>query len=298
MAQSSIFSTFGANGARLALTFNGLTMNDPTSPANDRIEINRIRPRVQTRTVMDERQHSDGMQVQPAYKSVTTLEVAGRILRPSRAAIFDAARLVAEKLDPALLSRNNPSTQGFLPLDGSAPTADTTNYPSGLIAKRVYARPVEPVLPVIVTGGNTGGRAQEAAAFFLVNFLIRDPRVYLQAESSQSLAATSTVVSNAKADYASWPTITLTAATTAGTLQVNNTTDDRSALYIDLSGIDNQQVVIDMENHKITVAGIRRDDRYLSGEFFELLPGSNTITVNSLTGITGMTMTWRPALAF
>lgn len=298
MPQSSIFSIFDAAGARLSLSYNGLTMNDPASAVNDRIEIRRIVPRPQARSVMDVRQTTDGMQVQDAFKSMTTLEVVGRILKPTRAAIFDAASQVAETFDPALLSRNNATDKGFLALDGSTPTADTVNYPSGIIAKRVYARPIHPVLPVVVTGGNPGGRAQEGEAYFAVNFLLRDPRVYLQAASSQALSATSTVVSNAKADYPSWPTITLTAATTAGTLEIDNTTDSKTKLVLDLTGIDSQPVVIDMENHKITVAGIQRDERYISGDWFELLAGSNTITVNSLTGITAMTMTWRPALAY
>lgn len=298
MPQSSIFSIFDNAGERLALSFNGLTMNDPASDPDSRIEVVRIRPRIQARAVVDVRQHSDGLEVQDAFKSTTTLEIGGRILRTSRAALYDACADMSERFDPAILSRDNPTTHGFLALDGSAPTADAATYPTGLIAKRVYARPMESTLPVIVTGGNLHGRAQPSVAAFVTNFLIRDPRVYLQSESSHTIDQTSETAANTKAAYPSWPTITFNASASATQLEIDNTTDDRDALVIDLTNLDGQQVVVDMEQKKITVAGIRRDERYVSGEWFELLAGNNAITVASLTGISNMTMTWRPALAF
>ena len=299
MPQSSVFSIFDNAGARLALTYNGLTMNDPASAIDSRIEVKRLRARIGTRYVLDDRQHSDGSEVQDAFKTRLELDLTARILRPSRALLYDACQDVAAAFDPALVSRNNQSTRGFLAFDGSSPTADTANYPSGLIAKRLYVRPVEPILPIVVTGGNVRAEATRAEAWFQAAFMAQDPRVYLQAESSLAITGTSQVATNTKADYASWPTLTMTVASTAGAaVAFNNTIESLPPLTVDLSGLAGHQVVIDMDKHKITVAGIERPERYVSGDWFEVHPGSNTITVSSITGISAATLTWRPALAY
>lgn len=274
------------------MTYGGLTLNDPTT-ADDYYEVNRIRPRILTNFVSDTRQDRDGTEVQIARKSALVVDVDIRIVAPTHAKLMDKCRTLAETFDPALVSRDNPTVRGFLAFDGSAQTTDTDTYASGLIPKRIYARAMNPVVPEV------GDRESEThVGFVTIPLLCRDPRVYLQSEVSDVLGTTSEVVSNATADYPSYPTLTIVATAAAGEFAIDKTGDGLDALTLDLELLGAGTYVIDMAAQTILFGGISRPEVYVSGSWFDLAAGNSTVTINDLTGITSATLTWRPALAF
>lgn len=283
-----MFSLRDNNDAPLVVTYNGLTLNDLSNP-RDSIRLERIVTNTQIRTITEERQGSDGAEIYDARKIVRLVSLPGVMTAPSLAALSDKMRLLARTFDPALVSRDNPDEHGFLALDGSLPTADTATYPSGLIPTRLYARAQMPIQPNVVP-------ADGYAAAFVIPLVCRDPRGYLQTETTQAIGSTSVVVTNPKADYPSWPTITITATGAGPTaFAIDKSDDGIAALTVNLSGLLNgDSVEIDMETHTIRRNGIKANELYISGGWFDLDAGNNTITVSSLSNLS-VSATWRPA---
>lgn len=283
-----MFALFDNDDAPLTVTYNGLTMNDLSDP-KDSIRLDSIATQTEIRSVSDERQGTDGAEVYDARKVLRRLFIPGTLTAPNLAALYDKMRLLARTFDPALVSRENPDEHGFIALDGSLPTEDTATYPTGLIPTRLYARAQMPVQPNVVP-------ADGYAASFVLPLICRDPRGYLQAEASADINAASVTVSNPKADYPSWPTVTIT-ATGAGSaaFALDKSGDDLAALTINLSALSTgEEVTIDMERHTIRRNGIAAPELYVSGGWFDLDSGDNTITANDLTNLS-VAMTWRPA---
>jgi hypothetical protein len=281
-----MWAIFDDSHRRLAATFNGLTLNDPTDDPQDYYEISEIVPRTSYEAVTDANAQRDGMEVYEARKVVRTILVRGMIRAPSIAALYDKTEALAVAFDPALASLNNPSTDGFLPLDFSVPTEDRTNYLDGFIPSRYYLRALDPPDPPDSRYIGTSQR-------FAMTLMARDPRRYLQ--STLTLAGAGTFA-NTKADYISWPTVTITmAGAGSSTYQVANSTLGRT-VWLDLSGRSPSDiVVVDMENQQVTINGtVNNGIVGTSTAWFWVKPGNNTIAVTNGTNATTST-TARPA---
>jgi hypothetical protein len=286
---ASVISLFTQAGARLAITYNGITLNNPTDPDDDWIEVYDCTSQTSYEAVTDPNQNRDGMEVYDARKIARTILVRGAIRVPATrlARLTDRFELLAVAFDPALASLNNPTVNGFLAFDFSVLTEDTaTNYPDGIIPSRYYARALKPPDPMDARDGGT-------ARAFELTMLCRDPRRYLQ--STVTLAGAGTFA-NTKADYISWPTITITmSGAGSATYQLANSTVGRT-LRLDLSGRANLDVVVvDMEQQKVTINGTENEGIVnATSQWWYMKPGNNTITITNGTAATTSTVA-RPA---
>jgi hypothetical protein len=273
---------FDEDGNRLAITYNGLTLNNPADDPDNTYEINTVSPAGLYSTVEDAHQFKDGTEVYDASKDSLVLLIDGTIRAQSLAGLFDKIRALRAAFDAAKVSHENPSTNGFLPLDFSTPTADTTNFATGLVDSRYYARERRLTIPTV--SEYTG-----FSAFFHLDLLIRDPRRYRQTASTSAGGDDITNIG----DYRSWPTITIT-ATGAGsatyTYQNVSTIGGTKSIVLTLASlINNDVVVIDMDAQTITKNGNNAPSLFVSGSYFEIEPGSNVITLTNTTNVTTST---------
>jgi hypothetical protein len=279
---------FQADGqTRAAHSYNGLTVNDPDDPPNDTYELNSAMPTEQLDWYSEPSSNSDGLEAYDVRKIAKIWRLEGTIRAPDLASFYDKCELLAKTFDAAKVSHENPTNEGFLPYDFSLPTKDTTTYPSGAILCRYYARARASVSPL-----NT--EYQGFAGFFTLQLLCRDPRRYLQTASTLTGAGTA---NNTKADYRSWPTLSIAmsgAGSATYTITRASTLAATEPLVLDLSGRSGgQTVTVDMETGYIKVGGVLVD-LFVSGTFWQVEPGNNTISITNATNAT-TTTTWRSA---
>jgi hypothetical protein len=275
---------FSADNTRLAVTYNSLTLNSPTDAKDDTYQLDIIIPVTSVAQVVEPHPSSDGSEAFTPYKTQRIVRLLGEIRAPTLAKLFDKMKGLASACDPALIAYNNP-TDSFLALDFSVPTTDTTTYATGLVPSRYYARPMR--LPEPVVSSYTG-----LSAMFTIDFLMRDPRRYLQ--TAVTLAGAGTAA-NTAADYPSWPTITITMAGAGNAAYaIANSTTGKS-LVLNLSGASNLDVyVVDMARMKITKNAVETPSIYVSGDYWNMKPGNNTVAISNTGNATTSTV-WRPA---
>lgn len=264
-------------GARLAQTFNGLTLNNPADDADDTYEVNRITYSVVIDAVIDPHQNKDGLEAGPARKVSLLIRVDGMVRAPSIAKLFDKVKALVEAFDPAKISHEN--ADSFLAYDFTTPSV------AGNVAARYYVRPRDlPTPPVDMSTGN--------ATPFTLELLAADPRRYAQTEDTLAGAGTATN----GGDYPTWPTLTITmAGAGAANYTADLTTDTPLPLVLDLTGlIATSVVVVDMESKRITVDGVEDASRYVSGDYFQLEPGANTVAYSNTTNASSV-LSWRDA---
>lgn len=271
--------------ARLGITYNGFTLNDPDDDDHDVVEVSEVIPQQTYESVTDPRQGKDGLEAADARKIAYLLVVRGVIRAPSLQRLYDRIEEMAVAFDPALASLNNPSVNGFLPLDFSIPTVDDT-WTDNLIPSRYYTRTLRPIAPPDsrFTGTNT---------LYEMTLLCRDPRRYLQTTETQAGAGTA---ENPRADYISYPTITITmSGAGSATYQLANTTVG-GTLWLNLSAlIAADVVVVDMDTQLVTINGTASNGIVLAATtFWHMKPGNNTLTITNGTNATTSTE-WRPA---
>jgi hypothetical protein len=284
----ALYYTSGNKDVRLAHTYNGLTLNNPADSPQDTIELNSAQPLTQIQSDIEAHDNREGSEAWGAIKTARIIRIQGVIRAPTLGRLHDQIKSLAAAFDPNKTTLDNPSVQGFLPYDFSVPTLDTTNYPSGLVPSRYYARAQNLPEPAIAYDkGYTGA--------FHLDLFMRDPRRYLQAQSQFGL--TSGDLDNRLADFRSWPslTLTMTGAGSATTTFTNTTLG--LALVLNLSSTTNgQTVVVDFEQRFISIAALSRMDLYGSGDYWWMKPGVlNAFTTANLTNISALLLTWRPA---
>lgn len=270
---------FNDAGVRLAMTYNGLTINDPNDAFDDTFEVNTISYSTNIDHVSDPHQMKDGLEVGPARKISMLIQISGVIRAATIAKLFDKMTALSVAFDPALISHENPGAD-FLAYDFTTP-ADAGN-----LSCRYYARArTVPTPPVTEYSGTSTP--------FAIDLLIADPRRYLQAVSTLSGAGTGANAGN----YRTWPTLTATmAGAGSATYAITNNPAlagiATTTLTLDLSGRSAAEVVVvDMGNKKITVDGVETPSLYVSGDYFEMEPGNNVISYANTTNATSV-LTW------
>ena len=273
---------------RNPLAYNALTINQRIAGSNkDIVEVNAIRSETPVQTIRESREYESGLEVYGAFKRGKRLTLQGVIRASTHGALYDRIEEVAAAFDPDVVSRDNPIDFGFLPLDFFVPTTDTVNYPTGLMPCRYYVRAENAFEPPV---------SQYAGLVvpFNLPLLAADSRRYLQ---SPSQLAGSGAADNSIATVWSWPTLTI-AMTGAGhaAFTIENT-EASGSLVLDLSGRANgESVAVDMERRTVKVGGVEVPNIYVSGDFWHLEPGVNTIAVTNDTNASP-TLTWRSAFA-
>lgn len=281
-----MIALFDADGNRLAVTYNGLTLNSPSDDPDSTYELNTAGSNTQMTMISDDNPVGDGSEMYEARKISRLIRLDGVVRAQSLPELYDREKALAAAFDPAKISHENPGTD-FLALDFSVPT-ESDAYPTGLVPSRYYARPRYAV--ELLDSSYTG-----FAKLFSIQMLMKDPRRYLQSESS---AVGSTTADNTKADYRSYPTVTI-AATGAGssTFSIARacTGFTTKTLTLNLSGLSSgNTVTVDMGSMRIKKNGTDAQSLFVSGDYWEMEPGSNTITVTNGTNVT-VTTTWRSA---
>ena len=273
---------------RNALAYNALTINQRIASSNkDIVEVNTIRSETPVQTIRESREYESGLEVYGAFKRGKRLTLQGVIRAATHGALYDRIEEMAAAFDPDVVSRDNPDDFGFLPLDFSVPTADTTNYPTGLMACRYYVRAEQAFEPPV-------SQYSGLVVPFLLPLLAADSRRYLQSTSQLTGAG---AADNSLASVWSWPTLTIAmTGAGSGTFTIENS-EAAGSLILDLSGRANgESVAVDMERRAITVNGVDTPGLYVSGTFWHMEPGVNTIAVTNGTNASP-TLTWRSAFA-
>jgi hypothetical protein len=283
-----MISIFKADGTRLGIAYNGLTLNNPADADNDRFEVNTVTTADAYSAAIEEEPADDGVESYLVRKTMRSVRIEGILRAPTLARLYDRQKALFAAFDPSKVSHENQSVNGFLALDFSTPTTDTTNYATGLVPSRYYARCAKSLPP-------PDSQFTGFSVPFVIDLLIADPRRYWQTASTQSGAGT---IDNSLADYRSWPTLTITmsgAGNAAYTYQNASTIGGTKSIVLNLSTMVNADiVVVDMKTKKITKNGVETPSLYVSGSFFEVEPGSNVITITNGTNAASV-LGWRRA---
>jgi lysozyme family protein len=227
------------DGTRNPFTFGGLTFNSPTADPNDVFELNGVVPTAAFDAAIDSGPSHDGAILAPAKRVYYLLRIDGVIRAKTYSALYDKKRSLAAAVDPARASLANSSTVGVTALDFNVPTEDLTNFPSGLVASRYYARARTGATP-------PDSMYQGRNAPFSLDLIVPDPR-----RVAQSL--TTKVNSGSATNLGDNPSPTTLSIAMAGagsalfTIARAGTLTGTKTLALDLSGRVNLDVVtVDM----------------------------------------------------
>lgn len=282
---------FDASGNRIPFTYNGLTFNSPTSVETDKtgIVVHSIAQSLPADYISDKLQWKDGSEVYAVTKASRVIVMTGAVYGVSIGAVADYVRALCSAFDPGRISFYNDDT--FLPLTYALPTADTTSYPSGAIALKVFVMPTE--VPLTTTSQAGQGMANR----FRLTLIAKDPRSYLQTPVTLAGAGTLTYPTA----YPSYPTVTFTmsgAGNAAFTITNVSSRQVSKSLVLDLSGRSNgQAITVDFANQRVLVNGTHTQGIYVSGDWFLTEFGSNAITYTNVTNVGTRTMTVYPAFS-
>lgn len=273
---------------RNALAYNGLTFNQSIGGSKkDIVEVNSVRVQTAIESVRERREFESGLEAYGAFKRGKLIVLQGVVRASSWGALYDRIEEVAAALDPATVSRENPDSSGYLPLDFNIPTADAVNFPTGLMPCRYYVRAEEAFEP-------PWSQYAGMAVPFSLPLLAADPRRYLQSLSSLDGAGTA---DNSLGTFHSWPTVTIVmSGAGSATFAVGNSTA-ASTLTLNLSGrVNGDAIVIDMESKSISLNGADAPQLYVSGDYWPIEAGNNVVTLANDTNAS-VTTTWRPAFS-
>jgi hypothetical protein len=288
-----VIGLFSAATTRLPISYNGVTLNSPTDSPTDTYEVNAVAVSPLLDSISDPNPDDDGTEAYGVRKVKLLITIDGTIRATSYGMFFDKCKMLAWAFDPARGSHEALTGQGFSALDFYVPTMDLTTYTTGLVPSRYYARARAYHAPVI-------SQYAGLASFFRLELECVDPRRYLQTESSVS-GVGAKAVDNSAADYRSYPTITITMAGAGSASWTMTRTGvgagwETKAFVIDLSGAVNLDVyVIDMAARSITKNGVAAPQLYVSGEWFEIEPASQTVTYSNTTNYSACVLAWRRA---
>ena len=289
-----------ATGTRLPILFNGYTLNNPADtqyPAASDCQIDTVAGSTSFDYVSEVNQQRDGLEFYWPRRISRVETMRGVLRAPSDAELHDKIGALVEAMDPVQIAHDNDPGHDdprnvFLPLDFSTPTADITNYPTGLVPSRYYALPIKLPDPII-------DRTTGFAALFDISFLIRDPRRYAQALTTVQGSVTS---DNSLAGVCCTPTLTVTMSSAGNAaFTVANTTvkDGAKSLVLDLSGcVNHDVVVVDFDRRSITKNGASFMSAYVSGSYWHIDPASNVIAFTNTGGTSNRVLTYRPAWSF
>jgi hypothetical protein len=277
---------YSDDGSRLPMAYRGLTINDDTYPV-DSVTVD---PRWDS--VTEPLAERDGMEAYDPRRIAAMVRVDGFIRASSIAQLHDRIEALNAAFDP-VLARDADSAdrnRGYLPFTFSVPTEDVTNYPDGLIPMQYHGRSIALPVPRV-------SKFEGHSVPFTILLQAVDPRRYLQTLSSLTLTSAVQELDNSLASYKSWPVVRLTMSG-AGIVDwvVNNSSDDRDFLVLDLTGRAAGQVVeIDMQARTIKIDDTVDMSIYVSGEYFDLAPDVLEVGISSVAGIASCVIEWRRA---
>jgi len=236
------------------------------------------------------------------HKGMKLIRIDGRIIGPlatQEASVSDKERAMLAAFDPALCYRDSPSTDGAYAFDFSEPTTDTTNYPTGLILCRYYARPMGSP-QMIDRLGDAGVRR------YALGLIAGDPRCYEQ--TAQTLVLTPGAATGNVVNRGTVPSPLSVAIVMSGAGASNFTiTRGGVAFVLNLTTASNgQTITVVMETcgpygrgRYITKAGTETFSLKTSAAttWLDVPVGTTSFAITNTTNVTSCTLSWRPARA-
>ena len=279
---------------RLAIAYNGVALNTLTlsaSGANDE-KYGTVTEVAAPRTAMDyisePNQWRDGLEFYGLRKSSRIWVLKGFTYGRDVSELYDNLVALAAATDPSRVRFMNQSDY-FLPLTFSTPTRDTSNFVSGLAPSKIIGIPIRMIEPAVAAIGDG------LSASWELNFLLKEPKRFLQAASTLSGAGTA---SNSIANDRSWPVLTFTlsgAGSSTFTIQNVATYQGTKSLVLNLSAYTSGSWTVNFRDRTIMQGSTVRPDVYVSGDWFEVEPGSNVISYSNTTNTSSRVLTWYPA---
>lgn len=288
------------------ISYNSLSINTVTQSAGGRPSVGYVvesfEP-VPPEAVgfVEKRALQDGLDASDVY-------LAGRLFRlvvtaygSSQGQLWDKAQDLFEAFHPRIAYDADTANLGFLAFDFSQPTADistwpTSTYPNG-IPMRYYMRPVTPPQYVVRRDADGGIAASGKSKPFNITLLARDPRKYLQTETSVNLS-TSTQTATYRGDYPTFPVVTFALSATghsAFTIVVNS-----DSIVMNLTSLSSGTIVMDFADGTI-IGQASQDSKWSlvtnsTPTMGEVDVGSTFRYINP-TGISSATIAYREAFA-
>lgn len=278
-----MISLFDDTGARLTVTYNGLSLNVDSDSPDETYALDTVTVVPQYNTNIDQNPNADGSLLGPVHRTLLLVRIDGVVRAPTLAKYAERVKNLVAAFDPAEVYAANESSDGAIALDFTTLTTDTTNYATGKVGSRYYARCRGLYVPV--SSAFTG-----SAGFFTAELVVPNPVRLAQAlDTLTGAGSADTRAGNTK----TWPTLTITMAG-AGSATYAITVGS-SSLTLDLSGRANGEVVVvDMENKSIKVDGAETQSLYVSGDWFSLPDANNTVAYANTTNATSV-LSWRRA---
>lgn len=236
------------------------------------------------------------------HKGFAGWRLQGRILVPDttqQAKLADRERALRAAFDPYICASDSPGTEGAYALDWDEATGDTTNFPSGRMPVRIYARPVNQ--PRVVASLN-----DVSVRDFEITLVANDPRTYRQTESTLVLSPgtpSGNVVNIGTTTAPLKATIVMSGpGSTAFTI-----TSQSVAFILNLSSaLNGDTIIVVMEpsgpygrGHYITRNGTENAALKISepGTWRSAPVGTTGFTITNHTNVTSCTLSWRSAWA-
>ena len=282
---------------RLAVAFNGVSLNNValTSAGGRSAKYGNQLSVVGSRTAMDylsePNQWADGIELYGIRKTSRIIVLRGWSHARNVSELYDNMQALGAATDPSRIAFRNASDY-FLPLTFSTPTENLTAAADGTLECKYLG------IPIRMIEGQFSEVGDGLSAQWEMNFLLREPKRFIQAVTTVSGNATS---ANSIANDRSWPTVSWTLSGGAGsatfTIANTGTYQGAKSLVLNLSGHTTGSWVVDFRERKITKSGVRTDGVYVSGDFWEIEPGDNVIAYTNTTNTSSRSLTYYPAFS-
>lgn len=293
-----MISIFDSQGNRLPLVYDpsgaNHTLNSVTQVhAEDGMQGTEVRAIASSSAidyVSEKLQWRDGIDVTGVTRSSRVIRINGVVHGTTRGDLMDRLEALANAYDPGRLAWLHSATGPFVPLRFSVPTTDI-QFVTGLADSYVLAMPVEVPTAVIAN-------PQARTARFALTLLCKDPRRYLWNEGSVTGSTGAGTLSN-RGDYRTWPTVSFS-MTGAGSATFTATcvgpVKGSRSLVLDLSGRSNgQAIVVDFDRRQVSVDGVDTPGIFVSGDWWDVEPGSNSVSFSNRTNVGPITTAFHPA---
>lgn len=179
-----------------SVTYRGLDINalatlSPGDPLDGYV-LNECRmPPVDGVGYREKRSLGDGFDFGRVYLGRRQFMLRGTIYAPSEAVLHDRIRIIRALFTPTLAYAQDPANYGFLPIAFTLPTADTANFPSGLLPLRAFVRPEEMPGAMFDRDMAFGDDVRGYSMPYEAMLEARDPRFYAQTSTEVAVTATS-----------------------------------------------------------------------------------------------------------
>jgi len=205
-----------------------ITLNNPADDPQDTYMVEDITVQPTWDVQIEPKPDRDGSTAGAPREVQKIIVLRGWVKALTYAGLYDKIHALNRAFNPVLAYQGDNSADdiGFLPLSFDVPTADTTNWPSGIISCRYRVQSMAIPIPLQTKFDNLQAR-------FTLQLRAIDPRRYEQAQQSVNTTGNSALaLDNTKATYESFPTIVL-AITTQPTVDFSIIFNGVNVLFFD-----------------------------------------------------------------